>query len=120
MSGEKLAVVLTEELSVDEIDEQLAELQAKRVTALANQKNTVKVEIDKLIDNSKFSLLDLYPEYTKVVVEKPEPTHVTINKKQYKLPKEGIGKSIEKALKSAGFKVADFDRAKVIEKFRED
>ena len=103
-------------LSISEINEQIKALEAQKIEVLKNSKIEAKEKIKEILEDSGYSILDLYPNLT-VKNSTSEGTKVKINGKVYKLPRKGIGKSAAKALMELNKNPNDFDRNKVLKDF---
>ncbi len=82
---------MSKKLSVSEIDEQIKNLQKARVEAAKSAKSDLKEKIDSLINDSDYSLEDLYPKLSKGSKSNSSDT-VTINSKTLKFNKSNPDK----------------------------
>ncbi len=109
--------MINKEKVISDIDKQIAELQKQKIEVLENSKIEVKEKIEELLEKSGYSITDIFPDLIKKPLSLDVKHKVKINGKAYKLPKNGLGKTVEKALKVIGKNPNDYDRARVMKEF---
>ena len=101
---------------IEKLNKQIADLEEQKIEVLKKSKTDVKNKITYLLEKSGFTLVELFPTISKKKITS-DGSKVKVNGKVYKLPKSGIGKSVEKALVELNLNPNDYDRQKLLAEF---